>query len=102
MFEDGTHSGSNTGRLPALVSQFCACTVSSLVMENKQHSFSGSTVNEDLTILTVEDMRGSTEKNRTPGWGSFMVLGCNNGQISQIIGCRNRDDHLLVLLEMLS
>lgn len=59
-------------------------------MENKQHSFSGSTVNEDMMILTIKFMKGSTvlsmgtSENGPPDievlddCGSVMVLGCNN------------------------
>lgn len=60
-------------------------------MENNQLIFSGSTVNEDLIILTIKLMRGSTvfsmgtSKNGPPDTdvlddcGSGMVLGCNDG-----------------------
>lgn len=76
-------------------------------MENKQHIFSGSTVNEDLMILTIKLARGSTvfsmgaSKSRTADvqvlddCGSVTVLGCNDERTGWITGCISIWDHHL-------
>lgn len=73
-------------------------------MENKQHRFSGSTVNEDMMILTIKPSRGSRSTNGRPDvkvlddCGSVMVLGCNSEQTRWIIGCSSIWDHHLLVL----
>lgn len=71
-----------TGHLPPLLSRLCADTSSSLFMESKQHMFSGSTVDEDVAVLTVWEKALKTSSRCEPS-GYYWVLGCKNN--SQMI-----------------